>query len=70
MAPAPASPVARTDPRHALLYGPPATVAEQVAEVKAMSVGGLILNFRLGPMSYDDTARSLTLFAQKVATAL
>ena len=44
-----------------------ATVAEKLAQVDAIGVGGVIMQFRLGPMSYDDVARSLTLFMQKVA---
>jgi alkanesulfonate monooxygenase SsuD/methylene tetrahydromethanopterin reductase-like flavin-dependent oxidoreductase (luciferase family) len=55
---------------HALVYGSPATVAEKLAPLKATGVGGLILQFRLGPMSYEQTAHSLTLFSEKVAPAL
>ena len=65
-----AKPPARVDPRHALLYGSPATVAEQVAELEATGVGGVILAFRLGPMSWEQTANSLTLFMQQVAPQL
>ena len=61
---------ARTHVEHSLIYGSPATVAEQLADVAAIGVGGVIMQFRLGPMSYDDTAASLTLFQQKVAPAL
>ena len=42
-------------------------MAEKLAEVDAIGVGGVIMQFRLGPMSYDDVAQSLTLFMQKVA---
>ncbi len=66
-APAPAAPAARTDPRHALIYGSPATVAERFAEIAALGAGGVILSFRLGPMTYEQVARSLTLFMQQVA---
>jgi alkanesulfonate monooxygenase SsuD/methylene tetrahydromethanopterin reductase-like flavin-dependent oxidoreductase (luciferase family) len=69
--PAPGTaPAARTLVAHSLIYGSPATVAEKLAEVAAIGVGGVIMQFRLGPMTFDETARSLTLFAQKVAPAL
>ena len=55
---------------HALIYGSPATVAEKLAAVDAIGVGGVIMSFRLGPMAYDVAARSLTLFAEKVMPAL
>jgi len=65
--PAPgAAPAARTVVEHSLVYGSPATVAEKLAAVGKTGVGGLIMQFRLGPMSYEDTARSLTLFKEKV----
>jgi alkanesulfonate monooxygenase SsuD/methylene tetrahydromethanopterin reductase-like flavin-dependent oxidoreductase (luciferase family) len=69
--PAPgAAPPAHTSPEHALVYGSPATVAEKLAPLKATGVGGLIMQFRLGPMSYEQTAASLTLFNDKVIPAL
>ncbi len=69
--PAPgATPPARTQVEHSLIYGSPATVAEKLAQVAAIGVGGVIMQFRLGPMSYDDTAQSLTLFRRKVAPAI
>ena len=69
--PAPGSaPAARTVVEHSLVYGSPATVAEKLAAVGHTGVGGLIMQFRLGPMSYDDTASSLTLFRDKVMPSL
>jgi alkanesulfonate monooxygenase SsuD/methylene tetrahydromethanopterin reductase-like flavin-dependent oxidoreductase (luciferase family) len=69
--PAPGSaPPARTVVDHSLVYGSPATVADKLAELAKTGVGGLIMQFRLGTMSYEDTARSLTLFKEKVAPAL
>ena len=69
--PAPgAAPAARLVVEHSLIYGSPATVAEKLAQVQAIGVGGVIMQFRLGPMAYDDVARSLTLFMQKVAPEL
>ena len=66
--PAPGTaPAARMVVEHSLIYGSPATVAEALAKVEATGVGGVIMQFRLGPMSYDDVAQSLTLFARKVA---
>jgi alkanesulfonate monooxygenase SsuD/methylene tetrahydromethanopterin reductase-like flavin-dependent oxidoreductase (luciferase family) len=69
--PAPGTaPAARTMIEHSLIYGSPATVAEALAKVDAIGVGGVIMQFRLGPMAYDDVAQSLTLFRQKVAPEL
>ncbi len=61
---------AKIDPRQALVCGAPATVAAQMAEIEAMGVGGVICAFRLGPLPYADTARSLTLFAEQVVPML
>ncbi|MGD0104220.1 MAG: LLM class flavin-dependent oxidoreductase [Rhodopila sp.] len=55
---------------HALVCGSPATVAEKLAPLKATGVGGLIMQFRLGPMSHEQAASSLTLFNDKVIPAL
>ena len=69
--PAPgAAPAARTVVEHSLVYGSPATVAEKLAAVEQTGVGGLIMQFRLGPMSYEQTAASLTLFRDQVMPAL
>jgi alkanesulfonate monooxygenase SsuD/methylene tetrahydromethanopterin reductase-like flavin-dependent oxidoreductase (luciferase family) len=59
-------PAARRVLEHSLVCGSPATVIEKLSAVGATGIGGLIMQFRLGPMSYDDTARSLTLFRDKV----
>ena len=69
--PAPGTqPPARTVVEHSLVYGSPETVAEKLSELAKTGVGGLIMQFRLGTMSYEDTARSLTLFKEKVSPAL
>jgi alkanesulfonate monooxygenase SsuD/methylene tetrahydromethanopterin reductase-like flavin-dependent oxidoreductase (luciferase family) len=69
--PAPGSvPPAHASVENGLVYGSPATVAEKLAPLKATGVGGLIIQFRLGPMSYEQTASSLTLFNDKVIPAL
>ena len=62
-----APPPAHAVAEHALIAGSPATVAEALAEIAAMGFGGIILQFRLGPMAYEDAAQSLTLFMRKVA---
>jgi alkanesulfonate monooxygenase SsuD/methylene tetrahydromethanopterin reductase-like flavin-dependent oxidoreductase (luciferase family) len=69
--PAPgAAPAARLIIEHSLIYGSPATVAEALAKVDAVGVSGVIMQFRLGPMAYDDVAQSLTLFMREVAPEL
>ncbi len=65
-----AVPAARLVVEHSLICGSPATVAEALAKVAAIGVGGVIMQFRLGPMTYEDVARSLTLFMRKVAPEL
>ena len=69
--PAPGTaPAARTMVEHSLIYGSPATVAEKLAEVKAIGVGGVIMQFRLGPMPYEQVSQSLTLFSRNVVPEL
>jgi alkanesulfonate monooxygenase SsuD/methylene tetrahydromethanopterin reductase-like flavin-dependent oxidoreductase (luciferase family) len=70
MAPPGSAPAARMVVEHSLICGSPATVAEKLAEVAKIGVGGVILQFRLGPMSFDDVAQSLTLFMRDVAPNL
>jgi alkanesulfonate monooxygenase SsuD/methylene tetrahydromethanopterin reductase-like flavin-dependent oxidoreductase (luciferase family) len=70
MPPPGTAPAARTVVEHSLIYGSPATVAEKLAQVAAIGVGGVIMQFRLGPMSYDEVAQSLTLFMHQVAPEL
>lgn len=60
-------PVARNDVRHSLVCGSPATVAEEIAKIDKIGIGGLILVFRLGPMPYEVAANSIKLFMNKVA---
>jgi alkanesulfonate monooxygenase SsuD/methylene tetrahydromethanopterin reductase-like flavin-dependent oxidoreductase (luciferase family) len=69
--PAPGTaPAARTVVEHSLVHGSPATVAEKLAPLGQTGIGGLIMQFRLGPMSYEQTVGSLTLFRDKVMPAL
>jgi alkanesulfonate monooxygenase SsuD/methylene tetrahydromethanopterin reductase-like flavin-dependent oxidoreductase (luciferase family) len=70
MPPPGSAPPAHAAVEHALVCGSPATVAEKLAPLKATGVGGLIMQFRLGPMNYEQTASSLTLFNDKVIPAL
>jgi alkanesulfonate monooxygenase SsuD/methylene tetrahydromethanopterin reductase-like flavin-dependent oxidoreductase (luciferase family) len=58
---------ARVDPRHALICGSPERVAEAFTEIEKLGVGGVIMQFRLGPMAHEAAARSLTLFMREVA---
>lgn len=64
-APKPAA--ARNVTHHSLLCGSPATVAEQIAQIDEIGIGGLILQFRLGPSSYEIAENSIRLFMEKVA---
>lgn len=66
----PTTPAPRTMVTHALIHGSPATVAERLAAVAAIGVGGVIMQFRLGPMPYEVAAQSLTMFMQIVAPQL
>jgi alkanesulfonate monooxygenase SsuD/methylene tetrahydromethanopterin reductase-like flavin-dependent oxidoreductase (luciferase family) len=50
-----------------LIHGAPARVAEDVAAIDALGIGGIIGTFRLGPMTHETAAESLTLFFEKVA---
>jgi alkanesulfonate monooxygenase SsuD/methylene tetrahydromethanopterin reductase-like flavin-dependent oxidoreductase (luciferase family) len=70
MPPEGAAPPAHASVEHALICGSPATVAEKLAPLKATGVGGLIMQFRLGPMRYEQTAASLQLFTDRVIPAL
>jgi alkanesulfonate monooxygenase SsuD/methylene tetrahydromethanopterin reductase-like flavin-dependent oxidoreductase (luciferase family) len=60
-------PPARVQPELALIHGSPATVAEKMAQIDAVGVGGVICSFRLGPMPADVAAESIRLFMTKVA---
>lgn len=50
-----------------LLHGAPARVAEDVAAIDRLGIGGIIGTFRLGPMPHEVAAESLSLFMEKVA---
>ena len=59
-----------SDPRfrveNSMIYGAPDTVADRIRRLGRIGIGGLILHFRVGPMSWDDNERSLRLFADEV----
>jgi alkanesulfonate monooxygenase SsuD/methylene tetrahydromethanopterin reductase-like flavin-dependent oxidoreductase (luciferase family) len=61
------APAARNQVKHSLIYGSPDTVAEAMAEIDDIGVGGVIMSFRLGPMPIDVAEHSLRLFMEKVA---
>lgn len=50
-----------------VLHGSPATVAEDIAALEAIGIGGIIGTFRLGPMPHEVAAESLSLFLREVA---
>ncbi|MGH6798814.1 MAG: LLM class flavin-dependent oxidoreductase [Roseiarcus sp.] len=58
---------ARIDPRHALICGSPARVTEALAGIDTIGIGGVIMQFRLGPMPHELAQNSLTLFMKQVA---
>jgi alkanesulfonate monooxygenase SsuD/methylene tetrahydromethanopterin reductase-like flavin-dependent oxidoreductase (luciferase family) len=60
-------PSARTSVEHGFIHGSPATVAEAIAEIAALGVGGVIATFRLGPLPHEAATSSLILFMQQVA---
>jgi alkanesulfonate monooxygenase SsuD/methylene tetrahydromethanopterin reductase-like flavin-dependent oxidoreductase (luciferase family) len=60
-------PAARASTAHGLLRGSPATIADAVAGIDKLGIGGVIASFRLGPMPHEVAAESLRLFMQEVA---
>jgi alkanesulfonate monooxygenase SsuD/methylene tetrahydromethanopterin reductase-like flavin-dependent oxidoreductase (luciferase family) len=61
---------ARTSIEHGLVFGSPATVAAKLAPIVSTGVGGMIIQFRIGPMSFSRTEQSLRLFQSKVIPRL
>ena len=59
--------VARNDLDRGMIYESPAMVCEKLEALNKANIGGVIIHFRFGPMSWDDADNSLQLFAQKVA---
>ncbi len=62
-----AGPAARNQVQHSMICGSPATVAEAIAAIDDIGVGGLLMVFRIGPMPYEVAENSIRLFMQKVA---
>jgi alkanesulfonate monooxygenase SsuD/methylene tetrahydromethanopterin reductase-like flavin-dependent oxidoreductase (luciferase family) len=60
-------PSARAGAEHGFIHGSPARVAEAIAEIDAIGVGGVIATFRLGPLAHEAAAESLRLFMAEVA---
>jgi len=50
-----------------LLRGSPATIAEAMAGIAGLGIGGVLASFRLGPMPHALAAESLSLFMREVA---
>src|SRR5215471_14754808 len=60
-------PSARATVEHGFIHGSPARVAEAMADIDELGVGGVIATFRLGPLPHETATNSLRLFMQKVA---
>ncbi|MGH7109706.1 MAG: LLM class flavin-dependent oxidoreductase [Stellaceae bacterium] len=60
-------PDARGNRDEGVLCGSPATVAEKIAEIENLGIGGIITTFRLGPLPHEAAMRSLELFLRQVA---
>jgi alkanesulfonate monooxygenase SsuD/methylene tetrahydromethanopterin reductase-like flavin-dependent oxidoreductase (luciferase family) len=63
-------PSSRASVEHGFIHGSPARVAEAIAEINELGVGGVIATFRLGPMPPEAAANSLGLFMREVAPQL
>jgi len=59
-------PSARASAEHGFIHGSPARVAEAIAEIAALGIGGVIATFRLGPLPHEAATSSLTLFMHQV----
>ena len=53
-------------PEDDLVYGSPDTMAETVAALRDAGAGGVMVQFRIGDMSWDATENSMRLFAERV----
>src|SRR5207244_11701820 len=60
-------PSARATVEHGFIHGSPARVAEAMADIDRLGIGGIIASFRLGPMPHETATSSLRLFMQQVA---
>ena len=53
-------------PEDDLVYGSPETLAKVVAELDDIGVGGVMIQFRIGEMTWEQTENSMRLFADSV----
>ena len=60
-------PSSRASVEHGFICGSPATVAEAIAEIAELGIGGVIVTFRLGPLPHQAAVDSLRLFMTEVA---
>jgi alkanesulfonate monooxygenase SsuD/methylene tetrahydromethanopterin reductase-like flavin-dependent oxidoreductase (luciferase family) len=60
-------PSARATVEHGFIHGSPPRVAEAMAEIAELGIGGVIASFRLGPMPHETATNSLRLFMNRVA---
>jgi alkanesulfonate monooxygenase SsuD/methylene tetrahydromethanopterin reductase-like flavin-dependent oxidoreductase (luciferase family) len=60
-------PSARASTERGFIHGSPARVAEAIADIAALGIGGVIATFRLGPLPHEAATGSLTLFMHEVA---
>ena len=60
-------PGARTGRGDGVIHGSPATVAEDIAALDRLGIGGIIAVFRFGPLSHDMATQNLSLFMREVA---
>jgi alkanesulfonate monooxygenase SsuD/methylene tetrahydromethanopterin reductase-like flavin-dependent oxidoreductase (luciferase family) len=60
-------PSARASVEHGFIHGSPPRVAEAMADIDKLGIGGVIASFRLGPMPHATANNSLKLFMQQVA---
>jgi alkanesulfonate monooxygenase SsuD/methylene tetrahydromethanopterin reductase-like flavin-dependent oxidoreductase (luciferase family) len=60
-------PSARASVEHGFICGSPGRVAEAIAEIAELGVGGVIATFRLGPLAHQAALDSLRLFMTEIA---
>ena len=53
-------------PEDDLVYGSPEKVVAIVAEINDIGVGGMMIQFRIGEMTWEQTENSMRLFADCV----
>jgi alkanesulfonate monooxygenase SsuD/methylene tetrahydromethanopterin reductase-like flavin-dependent oxidoreductase (luciferase family) len=50
-----------------VIHGSPARVAEDIAALDRLGIGGIIAVFRMGPMPHEMATENLSLFMREVA---